>query len=118
RVIRLGGSYDVVDGLDGVNLFDMQLSRGLDFLNASKPGSLLSRTGGESEFTKIAGDFSRTKALFDGFSLATTASGQYSPDQLLVPEQYLLGGAAFGSAYDPAELSGDYGASAKAELRY
>jgi hemolysin activation/secretion protein len=37
---------------------------------------------------------------------------------LLIDEQFSLGGADFGSAYDPSELLGDSGVAGRAELRY
>lgn len=118
RVARASGSYDFVDGLDGINAIDMQVSQGVNLFNASDSGPLRSRTDGESRFTKISTDVSRTQELPMHMTLVTTATGQYSPHRLLAAEQFSLGGANFGSAYDPSELSGDYGAAAKAELRY
>jgi hemolysin activation/secretion protein len=37
---------------------------------------------------------------------------------LLLPEQFALGGARFGRAYDPAEITGDDAVAGSLELRY
>lgn len=118
RSARLGGSYDFADSLFGVNLIDAQVSHGFDVFNATGAGDVPSRSIAENDYTKIDLDITRTQALPGNFSLFTTASGQYAFDPLLPAEQFSIGGATFGQAYDPAELSGDHGVAFKAELRY
>ncbi len=118
RSLRLGGSYDFVDEWMGVDLIDVQVSRGLNVWNASDSGILRSRADGESDYTKWGVNLARTQSLPNNFSFATTATGQYTANRLLAGEQFTVGGSGFGSAYDPSELAGDYGAAAKAELRY
>lgn len=119
RVLRVGAGYDFADRYRGVNLIDGQVSQGLNWLGATDTGTNRSRTDGSSDFTKFNLDLSRTQMLPDNWSFLTAASGQYSLDKLLLAEQYTLGGnSGFGQAYDPSELSGDYAAAGKAELRY
>lgn len=119
RVLRLGGAYDFADAFRGVNLIDAQASQGLDIFNASESGTQRSRANGESDFTKLNLDITRTQALpVDGLSLLTAVTGQYSFSRLLASEQFAIGGPGIGSAYDPAELAGDHGIGARAELRY
>ena len=45
-------------------------------------------------------------------------SGQYALDPLFASEEFAVGGPVYGSAYDPAEITGDSGVAARAELRY
>jgi hemolysin activation/secretion protein len=118
RVVRLGGSYDFADKLFGVNLIDAQVSHGLDVFGATDDNDNESRSDAEHPFTKFNLDVTRTQALPRGFSIFTAASAQYSLDRLLAAEQFSIGGAAFGSAYDPSELSGDHGIAGRVELRY
>lgn len=118
RTLRFGGSYDFTDASMGANLVDAQISRGLNVLNASSKSDLISNTKADGTFTKINLDVSRTQALPNNFSLLTSASGQYSLNPLLASEQFSVGGSSFGSAYDPAAVSGDHGIAGRIELRY
>lgn len=119
RVLRLGGEYDFMDRFQGVDLFDTQLSQGLDVLNSSSRSTIESRADADTSFTKINLDVTRTHPLPNGFSVFTAASGQYAFNNRLLPsEQFSLGGPGFGGAYDPAELTGDEGIAGKIELRY
>ncbi len=118
RTVRLGGSYDFADNFLGVNLIDAQVTEGLNILSATDENDNESRTDAEHPFTKFNLDITRTQALPRGFSVFTAASAQYSLDRLLAAEQFSIGGAAFGSAYDPSELSGDHGVAGRVELRY
>lgn len=118
RVLRAGGSYDFADGLLGVNLIDAQVSQGINVFNATKKGDLSTNPNTDATFTKVNLDLARTQPLPRNFSLYTAATGQYAFEKLLAAEQFSLGGAGFGQAYDPAELSGDNGVAGKVELRY
>ncbi len=118
RVIRLGGSYDFADKALGVNLFDAEISQGLDAFGATDAGINRSRPNGRSQFTKINLDATRTQNLPSDFSLFIAGSAQYSFQPLLAGEQFTLGGPVYGRAYDPGELSGDHGLAGKVELRW
>jgi len=52
------------------------------------------------------------------FGLYVTATGQVSSDPLLATEEFTLGGAQFGRAFDYSEMSGDDGAAAAIEFRH
>jgi hemolysin activation/secretion protein len=118
RVVRAGGNYDFADQWSGVNLFDAEIAHGLDIFGSTDENDNQSRTDVEPDFTKINFDITRTQPLPSGFSVFTAVSGQYAFDKLLAAEQFTLGGANFGRAYDPGELSGDHGIAGKIELRY
>ena len=118
RILRAGATYNSGDRFGGVNVLDAQVSRGLNIFNASSFGDNRSRPLGVSNFTKLDADISRTQSLPYQFSVMTALTGQYSADPLLTSEQLGLGGAQFGSAYDPSEVLGDQGIAARAELRY
>ncbi len=64
---------------------------------------------GRADYTKFPGNISRNQALFDQVDLTLQSRGQYSLQPLLSTQQFLFGSYPFGSAYEPAELSGDHG---------
>ena len=108
----------MADSIDGVNLIDVEASQGLDLFNPTDSGTMRSRVDGETEYQKVLLNLSRTQTLPSNFSLLTAFSGQYSADKLLGAEQFSVGGASFGGAYDGAEISGDKGIAGRVELRY
>lgn len=119
RALRLGATYSIADQYGGVNSVSGEVSQGLDILNATgKNKSNTSRDGGHANFTKFAANVSRLQLLSGGWSVLGTVKGQYSLDQLLASEQFAYGGAAYGRAFDPFELSADEGVAALLELRY
>jgi hemolysin activation/secretion protein len=64
------------------------------------------------------GELIRIQPLPKRFSLLTQVKGQYALDSLLSPAQFVFGSYPYGSGYEPAELGGDHGLAARAELRY
>lgn len=120
--VRLGGHVDYVDTLfsAAITNFNMELSRGLDILGASKKGDDdLTRAAGNPEYTKLTADISRLERLTNDFSLMVAAKGQISSSALLSAEEFGLGGATgIGRGYDPSELVGEDGAAGSVELRW
>jgi len=78
----------------------------------------LSRPEGRSDFTKFNVQFARVQMLPADFSVALSATGQWTSQSLLASEQIGLGGPDFGRAYDTSEVSGDKGIDGLVELRY
>jgi len=116
--VRAGVTFDWVDSLRGVNIFDVEVSQGIDAFGASQPGDPdLSRPGGRPDYTKARAYLAREQYMGGPFSLLLAVDGQYSDDVLLGPEEFAVGGPVFGRAYDASEIVGDSGAGAKAELR-
>jgi len=119
RTLQVGAVYDFVDMWNGVNVYDLQVSQGLDILGARTPGSPnLSRADGRSDFTKLIGDAQRVQSLGGNWSLLAAVTGQYGFTSLLASEQFAIGGVNFVRAYDPGELTGDSGIAGKIELQY
>ena len=119
RSARAGFSYDFVDRWFGVNLFDMEVSKGIQILGASNSfAPELSRSDGETDYAKVTVDVSRLQRLAPGFSLLIDVTGQYTRDGLVASEEFSIGGARFGRAFDPSQVSGDRGIAARAELRH
>jgi hemolysin activation/secretion protein len=116
--VRIGLRWDELDSWAGVNLLDVEFSKGINGLGASRFGSLdASRPLGHPDFFKTTAYLARLQSLGGPVSLLLAANGQYATDRLLEPEEYGFGGEPFGRAYDISEFVGDSGVAAKAELR-
>lgn len=114
RSIRLGITYDRLDRYRGLNLIEVNLSQGIDTLNAS--GN--SRLDGAIDYSKIDIYAARLQALSQRFSLFTAINAQHSDDILLGAEQFGIGGRDFGGAFDSSEITGDSGIAGRIELRF
>lgn len=119
RVLSAGMVYDVGDSLGGVTLVSGTLHVGLDVFGASgRDDANLSRAGGRADFHKLTGLIQRHQPLSDEFAVMASVEGQWSPYKLLSAEEYGIGGASFGSAFDYSELTGDSGIAGRIELQY
>ncbi len=97
----------------------IELRHGFDALGASTTADTdVSRVGGSGQFTLVRLEVERSQALYDRFSLLARASAQFTNDKLLTGDQITAGGGLYGKAYDPSELTGDYGYMVYGELRY
>ena len=103
--------------LGGVTALSGGVTQGLDIFDASMQGAL-SRADATAEFTKFNADFARLQKIGANFSVYASVSGQYSLDPLLASEEFSLGGARYGRAYDYGEFKGDDGVATSVELRY
>lgn len=115
RVLRGSTSYDFVDGFSGINQIDTEISKGFD-LWRSKSSVGFSRVDADMNFWKFTARMSRTQYIDSSFGLRLSSAGQQSSQLLLPAEQFGLGGAEFGSAYDPSELLGDSGIAGRIEI--
>jgi hemolysin activation/secretion protein len=118
RAVYANAAYDVMDRFNAVNRIDATLAQGLDVLDANGGRDNVSRANGENVFTKLNAQYTRLQPLNDNYSVFFGAAGQVSSEPLLASEEFTLGGVSYGSGYDPAELSGDNGYSARIEYRY
>ncbi len=119
RIVSAGLVYDVADSLGGVTLITGTVHQGLPILGASQTDdAYLSRAGGRSDFYKLTGSVQRHQPLFETVSLFASVDGQWTPFKLLSSEEYGLGGAYFGSAFDYSEVTGDSGLAGRVELQY
>jgi hemolysin activation/secretion protein len=119
RAVWLGSSVDYADAINGVNLLDVEFSKGLSGMGASAQGNtLLSRQDGNPQFTKATIYLARLQSLGGPWSMLLAANAQSTSDRLLSAEQFGLGGELFLRAFDPSEVVGDSGSAGKLELRY
>jgi hemolysin activation/secretion protein len=140
RVFRLGLRGDYQDRWLGRNFFGMTVHRGVDFLGGAErdaPGTSfqitdagVTRGAGPGNWTKVTADLARYQslgipavqslsvlpgALNDAY-LILRATGQLADDRLLSPERFSIGGYYTVRGYPVAELIGDHGYAATAEL--
>ena len=91
-----------------------QYHRAAAAASGTASGTILGETshiylGGDPDFTKLTGLVRYTVPLFDAFSFAGTAQGQYSFDPLIEGEQMLFGGTQIGRGYETDEANDDGG---------
>ena len=60
----------------------------------------------------------RIQTLTQSLRAVFAMNGQYALSQLLSSEEFGFGGVPFGHAYDPSQLTGDHGVSARAEGQF
>lgn len=119
RVASLTADYRLRDDWQGTTYATLGLRKGLGVDGASqRHDPLLSRVDGSGEFYLLHGAVTRYQGLGGNWSAKLAASGQLSSEALLISQQFYLGGAAFGRAFQSGWLAGDNGIAGSAELRY
>jgi hemolysin activation/secretion protein len=116
RALRIGMTGDYADSVGGISLLDLEWSKGLASLGASKPGD--AGVDSNPQFSKFSVYAARLQSLGGNWSALLAATGQSSSDKLPTAEQLGLGGETFLRAFDPSEVIGEKGAAGKLELRY
>lgn len=119
RIFRFIIDWQKADNFQGLTSARTTFSQGLDFLGGSKTGDLnLSRENGHTDFSKLEFSLSRQQYLIPNWSLTASIGGQYSPKPLLSAEEFGIGGAFIGRAYDPSEITGDSGIYGSIDVHY
>ncbi len=117
RVLRAGINAKHFDSLSGISSGNLRFSHGLNMFGARETGTAnMTRADGVSDFFKVNGELSRTQRLSDKVQLVAAVSGQKSAHILLSSEEFGVGGASYGRAYDGSEITGEDGVAAKVEL--
>jgi hemolysin activation/secretion protein len=119
RTLSVVADYRLQDPLGGTNYLTVMGKQGLGIFGASQAGDdLLSRDGASGQFSVVGFWATRYQPLADAWSIKFAAAGQFAAQPLLLSQQFYLGGASFGRAYDSAEISGDNGLAGSLELRF
>jgi hemolysin activation/secretion protein len=118
RVADIAITYLRNDFLAGNWSASIDAAQGLPILGATSNHSPDLSLGGRTTFTKLTGVVHYTAPLFDAFSFAATAQGQFAFNPLIEGEQILFGGTNIGRGYEPGAITGDRGVGGSAELRY
>ncbi len=118
RSIRLTLRGYTKDDFDGENVLVLTASQGLDILDASRDDAPnLSRNGGKADYAKLEGYYTRFQELPGPWLAQFGLKGQVTSDGALSAEEFRVGGGNYGRAYDPSEISGDYGGAGYVELQ-
>lgn len=122
RALRLGAGWDRTDG-SGVNFVDVEVSKGLSGLGATRTGAgtgadNAQRPDADYGFTKVNLFAGRLQQLGGNFSLQASVQGQWTNDPLPPSERAALGGELILRAFDAGELIGDRAYAGKLELRW
>ncbi len=113
--------YTMTDRYLGRNYLSLGYAVGLgDTLNGTKGNGAdstnPSRSNASNSFGKLNLDAMRIQKLPGYNHLIIRGGGQYSPDNLLIEEQYIVGGPGSVRGYNPAQAAGDSGYFVSAEL--
>ena len=118
RVVRLNSTYQFTDRLFGINTINAEISKGFDIFGGSSKGDAnMTRANGDPGFFKGTAEASRLQRITDMFDIFVGATGQLSANTLLASEEFGVGGASYGSAYDNSEITGKNGVAMRLELR-
>ena len=114
-VVDLVSAWALNGWMDGTQSVSLGVARGVHALQAID-GQPTSTPGFNPRFRKFVLNLQRTQALPRQFSLAFTASGQYTRDRLLAGERLAFGGSGIGRGFPSAIISGDQGFGGSLEL--
>jgi hemolysin activation/secretion protein len=78
----------------------------------------MSRADANPWFNKVTLDMVHAQPLFAGLNLRLSAKGQYARAPTPASEEFSVGGADYGRAYNSGEATGEDGVAASAELTY
>ncbi|MGM0440083.1 MAG: ShlB/FhaC/HecB family hemolysin secretion/activation protein [Chlamydiota bacterium] len=117
RALEVIFSCDWKSSWKGRNIIETSYRRGLGhFLGGKHNNSQSSRNDASGDFNKLNLDFTRIQGLFAGHYLWLRGRGQYSNNNLMVAEQFMLGGISTVRGYRPSIKSGDKGYLFNGEL--
>jgi len=123
RIIDAGVRYET-EMDNSKTTFQASVFHGLPFLNSTKESDpFKSRSDGKISFTRYTAsaynsDYYDVAKSGEYVQIIAQASGQWSKNGLLSSQEFGVGGAPYGRAYDSSEITGDYGWSGSLEARY
>jgi hemolysin activation/secretion protein len=126
RILRGGGTLEFQDSVfadsPAGNLLILRVSQGLPGLGASSNTTALpARVGNRTDFTKVAGDFTRVQSLVSfgtvGTALKFSVGGQYTGDILPPSEKFFFGGVRWARGFFYGQVTGDRALGTTVELQ-
>lgn len=121
RLVRGRVSYNRVGFIGGSSAVTLGVAQALPVLNHTDPDSEAtdtSRADSQPHFTKATLDIVHLQPLPASFGLRLAVSSQYARAPLPASEEFSVGGARFGRAYNAGEVTGEDGIAVSAELEY
>ncbi len=118
RAVYLGLQGDMM-ALGGKSFAGFTVTKGLgNFMKGTRPGDLLaSRSNANNDFTRFNLDVAHLLPVSNIFSTLIRLSGQYSDNNLLAGEEWLIGGVNSVHGFTSGEASGNKGYSGSFSLR-
>jgi hemolysin activation/secretion protein len=118
RVLDMGVSYTAADQYMGINLFQFNLSKGLNIFDATELDSKkFLRAQKKNDSTRVSGRFMRLQNLAPDWSLLGAMSWRYDFDKLSVSEEFGADRVRFGRAYGSSRVAGNQGLAFNMELQ-
>lgn len=112
-------SYRQAGFLNGTLNIIGQVIQSIPILDATDPDrDTMSRADASPTYTKAVVEVVHSQALAKRVDLTVSAIAQYAFAPLPAAEEFALGGADFGRAYNPGEITGEQGFAVSAELGY
>ncbi|MDB5490675.1 MAG: Hemolysin activation/secretion protein [Micavibrio sp.] len=121
RTIRGGMQGDYKDNwLDraAANAFVLEVSQGLNILNATENGNFTSHPAARPDFTKITAELQRLQNVADNVDVFFGLNGQWANKPLYSAEEFGVGGSQYGRGYYFSDILGDKGIAAKVEVQW
>lgn len=116
RIATFRLTWDFVDRLDGVMLFDGGVRKGIDAF-----GARIGQVGPGApnpDYFLVTANISRLQTIGQGpWLVFAEAIGQWSDDPLPMSERFAMGGPMFGRGYAPGNTTGDSGFGFRLEIR-
>ena len=96
----------------------ISFSRGFKIAGSEVVDTQSSTGVGRPDFAKLSFNYTYHRIIRHHWELTAQLDGQYAATSLPGSERYSVGGAQFGRAYDPSEITGDHGLAGRLEIAY
>lgn len=117
RTLAVEFVANYADATGGLTSGRIGVTQGLSGFGATRDSDPdKSRATGSAQFTRVNFEMSRVQPVAENIYIQVAFEGQTSADSLLASEEFGLGGASYGRAFDPSEITGDSGLAGKIEL--
>lgn len=117
RILAVGPRWLWSHGRGAQYFASVEIVQGLDAFGSGLTALDLSEDPRSADFTLSRLTFTRLSRLSELWSLRLDALGQQSADVLPYGERFKIGGDRLGRGFEVAEIAGDHGIGAKAEVR-
>ncbi|MCK4463712.1 MAG: ShlB/FhaC/HecB family hemolysin secretion/activation protein [Candidatus Omnitrophica bacterium] len=120
RIGKIGFDLDLTDRFNGRTVLTQEIDFGIENilggLEHKDPKASRSAAGAGGRFFRTVTNVARIQSLPNSLSLMLRGAMQYTPDSLVSPEQFTIGGITTVRGYPTAEHAGDKGYTLSAEL--
>lgn len=100
------------------HVMGLSLTQGLNIAGSKVLDTQTGPGVGRPDFGKMAINYAYMLVIKHRWELSALIDGQYAANALPGSERYSIGGAQFGRAYDPSEITGDHGLAGRLEMAF